>query len=248
MLENQVKDVTLVLTSCNRPDDLEKTLTSIASCDLESVKRIIVIEDSTNHEIGGIVSRCLRDIPHLFIQNEQNMGQIHSVDRAYAEVDTDYIYHCEDDWVFPTGLFIPQSRVILDQFANIHAVMVRAPEETPLSAYKLWDRVENGVEYWEFDPKHHRRYGSFSFNPGLRRTSDYLACAPFSNMGPEREICLKHKLSGFRLAHLKDGDVLHIGDDTATVKKDEIARKKSRSYLLQSASARIRFLLFRLFG
>lgn len=133
MIPSQVKDVTIVVTSCNRPDDLEKTLSSIASCDLESVKRIIVVEDSKNQEIGGIVSRCLRDIPHLFLQNEQNMGQIYSVDRAYAEVDTDYIYHCEDDWVFSTSLFIPQSRVLLDKFANIHAVMVRSPEEAPLS-------------------------------------------------------------------------------------------------------------------
>lgn len=67
-------------------------------------------------------------------------------------------------------------------------------------------------------------------------------------MGPEREICLEHKLMGFRRAHLKSGDVRHIGDETATVKKDEIARKRKRNYLLRSAKGRIRFLLFRLFG
>jgi len=30
----------------------------------------------------------------------KNIGQIKSIDKAYSMVDTEYIFHCEDDWEF----------------------------------------------------------------------------------------------------------------------------------------------------
>ncbi len=80
--------VALVLTSCNRPAFLERTLTSITACDLTGIKRVIVIEDSINPEIESVVTKCLRSIPHLFFAKRKEYRQISSIDRAYTHIDT----------------------------------------------------------------------------------------------------------------------------------------------------------------
>lgn len=240
-------DTTIVLTSCKRPDLLDQTLKSLTACDLSAVKRIIVIEDSDHPGIMPVVAERLSDIPHLFLQNAQTLGQIASIDRAYREVDTPYIYHCEDDWLFPTSLFIAESRVILEARRDVHAVMLRAWSEASDAQAQAAKGEIAGVPLSMADPKAHRRWGSFSFNPGLRRTSDYNAHAPYARIGPERDLSHYHKLRGFRLVYLAAGDVVHIGFEP-TVKTDEIRRKKSRGFLFKSLWHRLQFAWFRLLG
>ncbi|WP_415921484.1 glycosyltransferase family 2 protein [Tateyamaria sp. SN6-1] len=240
-------DTTIVITSCKRPDDLDQTLASIAARDLSAVKRIIVIEDSDHPGIAPVVATRLGDIPHLFLQNETTLGQIASIDRAYAEVDTPYIFHCEDDWLFPTSLFIAESRAILAARPDVHAVMMRAWSEAPDAQNQAAPGEIAGVGVRIADPKAHRRWGSFSFNPGLRRTADYAAHAPYARIGPERDLSHYHKLRGFRLVYLEAGDVTHIGF-APTVKTDEIRRKKAKGFLLKSLWHRLQFAWFKRFG
>jgi hypothetical protein len=238
--------VTLVLTSCDRPAFLERTLTSIAACDLTGIKRIIVIEDSTNPEIESVVTKCLRSIPHLFLQNEKNIGQISSIDRAYAHIDTPYIYHCEEDWLFPSGLFLAQSLLILENHPKVMAVMARIPSENPDNYYTKAKHTLIGVSYRITDPKVHRRWGSFSFNPGLRRTSDYTTITSYTNIGPERDISLHYKLQGYSLAVLEQGDVTHIGFEP-TIKVDETKRNRASGYLFKSLKHRLQFFIYKHF-
>ncbi|MEH6361389.1 MAG: glycosyltransferase family 2 protein [Amylibacter sp.] len=238
--------VTLVLTSCDRPAFLERTLKSITACDLTGIKRIIVIEDSTNPEIEGIVTKCLQSVPHLFLQNEENIGQIASIDRAYAHIDTPYIFHCEEDWLFPSGLFLAQSLMILENHPKVHAVMVRIPGENPDNYYTKPKHTLNDVSYWITDPKIHRRWGSFSFNPGLRRTNDYTNITSYMDIGPERDISLHFKLQGYSLAVLENGDVTHFGYER-TVKLDETKRKRALGYFFKSFKHRIQFLVYKHF-
>ncbi|MEL7164021.1 MAG: glycosyltransferase family 2 protein [Pseudomonadota bacterium] len=241
------QDTTIVLTSCKRPDVLAETLQSITACDLSAVKRIIVIEDSDDLTIGQVVADALGDTPHLFLQNDRNLGQIASIDRAYAHVDTPFIYHCEDDWVFPTSLFIDESRAILSAQPDIHAVMLRDWAEAPEAQNRAAPAEVAGVPVRLANPKDHRRWGSFSFNPGLRRTADYTAHAPYASIGPERDLSLHYKLRGFRLAYLEAGNVRHIGFDP-THKTDEVRRRKSPVFLLKSLKHRLQFAWFKLTG
>lgn len=242
-----VADTTLVLTSCKRPDLLEQTLQSLAARDLSAVKRVIVIEDSDHPGIAPVVATQLADVPHLFLQNDETSGQIASIDRAYGHVDTPYIFHCEDDWLFPTSLFIDESRRVLEARPDVHAVMLRAWSEASDAQNQAAPDTIAGVPLRVADPKAHRRWGSFSFNPGLRRISDYRAHAPYARIGPERDLSHYHKLRGFRLVYLEAGDVTHIGFEP-TVKTDEIRRKKSPGFLVKSLWHRLQFAWFRLTG
>lgn len=163
-------DITIVLTSSNRPNYIEQTLTSIAAKDLTAVEKVIVIEDSSNSEIKQIITNCLGDIPFLFLKNSHTLGQIASIDRAYSHVTTPFIFHCEDDWIFPSSLFLDESRQILNARCDIHSVMLRDWSEAPSNQNQTKSVQIAGIACRVSDPKAHRRWGSLSFNPGLRRT------------------------------------------------------------------------------
>ena len=49
------------------------------------------------------------------IINEKRLGQMKSIDKAYSEVDTEYIFHCEDDWKFFKNGFIEKSMKLLEE-------------------------------------------------------------------------------------------------------------------------------------
>jgi hypothetical protein len=46
-----------------------------------------------------------------------------SIDRAYADVTTPFIFHCEDDWRFFRSGFIEESLLLLEHFADISTVL-----------------------------------------------------------------------------------------------------------------------------
>lgn len=60
---------------------------------------------------------------------KKNLGQIKSIDLAYQEVKTDYIFHCEDDWLFYRSGFIEDSMTILESDQSILTVWLRDIEK-----------------------------------------------------------------------------------------------------------------------
>ena len=98
--------------------------------------------------------------------------------------------------------------------------MSRAPSENWVTQYVEEKQKLNGFTYGITNPKAHRRWGSFSFNQGLRRTSDYKAITPYQKIGPERDISLHYKIRGYGLAILDHSNVIHIGHEP-TYKLDE---------------------------
>ena len=105
-----MSNVSVVLTSCNRPNELKVTLESFFRFNTYAINKIIIIDDSG---IKNCIDDCLSFIPSNLekkvIYNEENIGQISSIDKAYSLVDTKYIFHCEDDWEFYDYGFIEKS-------------------------------------------------------------------------------------------------------------------------------------------
>jgi hypothetical protein len=164
--------ITVCLTSCNRPDLLERTLDSFFMCNTAEIERFIVVDDS--EQIG-----CLKHLKEQYKQvefyyNEKRLGMMRSVDRLYSMVDTEYIFHCEDDWEFYNGGFIEKSKIILDGFPDVFTVWLRAHNDTnghPLEKvtqqYKRvkWGKVATGyLDTWH----------GYTNNPGLRRKRDMI--------------------------------------------------------------------------
>ena len=219
-----MNEVTIVITACNRPVLLKKTLESFVKYNTYPIKECIIIDDSGLQNINDFCSDILKEIPVKLIYNEKNLGQLKSIDIAYSQVKTDYIFHCEEDWEFLEYGFIEESFKILNQDEKIFTVWLRSynctsghpivhMNDLPYNIMrKDFSYYDKGVKYtW---------YG-ITFNPGLRRTSVCMKHHPYSNvkkyessdMGGEYSINVAYGQEGYYSAITKNvkGYVTHIG-------------------------------------
>ncbi|MDO5089762.1 MAG: glycosyltransferase, partial [Leptotrichiaceae bacterium] len=112
----------MVITSCGRFDLLEKTLDSFFKYNTYPIKKIIITEDSTEgNRLRKLISKYKNQNFHLIV-NEKREGQLKCIDKAYKEVDTEYVFHCEDDWEFLRKGFIEKSIEVIEDNPKIAIV------------------------------------------------------------------------------------------------------------------------------
>jgi hypothetical protein len=227
-----IDEVTVVITSCNRPNLLNTTLTTFFKYNTyKQIKKVIIVEDSG---INGCIDECVILIPgnieHQIIYNTVNIGQIKSIDIAYSYVQTEYIFHCEDDWEFYDHGFIEKSLDILKSNDKIFTVWLREYKNCrvtsnghPIDMTVCNNNYRKLISFKERT----NTWNGFTFNPGLRRTSDCYLLMPYSKFigstecncgGVEQALSnLYHKLGFFSVITLCDtGYVKHIGFDNPT--------------------------------
>ncbi len=164
--------VTLVITSFNRFDLLEQTLDTFFLHNDYPLARAIVIEDSQNLDFFRVMERYKsKGVEPMF--NEQRLGQHRSIDRAYSTVETEFIFHCEDDYLFGRPGIIRESMEILQSDSDILMVLPRQKEDLPYYLDSVPVRSIGNARYRKVGPKFHHLWYTFSFNAGLRRLSDY---------------------------------------------------------------------------
>ena len=227
-------DVTMVLTSCNRPNELKITLESFFKFNTYQIKKIIIIDDSGKL---GCIDECLYLIPSNLekniIYNKENIGQISSIDKAYSLVDTEYIFHCEDDWEFYDYGFIEKSMEILSTNDKIYTIWLREYQNFKVvrngqpvnpnivnNTHRILSAFKERTNIWS----------GFTFNPGLRRLKDCKLLMPYSNYknsiecncgGVEQALSNLYYKSGFVSAITlnEKGFVRHIGWDNPTIRE-----------------------------
>jgi GT2 family glycosyltransferase len=219
--------ITVVVTSCGRQDLLEQTLDSFFKYNTCPVGAIVVMEDG-EAENNKLLAAKHRQSNLRWLSTGKRIGQIPAIDAAYRHVDTEFIFHCEDDWEFTAPGFIEKSLAVLESNPAILQVWIRSLTDTnehPILPYCLF---AGDVRYRLMQPRHHTEewgtWHGFSFNPGLRRRSDYLAIGPYASFGQdgkkpsheiEREISAHYLERGRLAAILADnngrGYVRHIG-------------------------------------
>ncbi len=214
------REVALVITSCNRFDLLEKTLRSFFKHNTYPISQHIIVEDSHNIDRLNATLARFADVKFTVLHNQPQLGQMKSIDRAYAEVRCDYIFHCEDDWEFYRPGFIEDSFRVLDADEKVVTVWLREQDDTnghPVDAELLHTGGERSLSY-QLMKVNHRKHANadlwhgFTFNPGLRRLSDYQIVAPISAYSGERTLSEAYFERGFRGAIFPKGYVRHIGD------------------------------------
>lgn len=208
--------VSAVVTSCQRFDLLEKTLTSFLEQNDYPLEELIVIEDSDDRGIYGI-EPLLEGIRHRIIFNGKNIGQIASIDKAYADIASDYIFHMEDDWLFTRKGFISRAVEILEQEPQVIMALVRDDADMPRYIRSLKTHRAGAASYKLAFPELHFRWHTFSFNPGLLRTEDYkVITGGYATIGDEMAISHHYKARKQDMAWLIDGGVRHTGGERST--------------------------------
>ncbi len=169
--------VTAVVTSFNRFDLLTQTV-----CSLEKHFKgeIIIIEDSANKEMHEKVKSLFSH--HTLVFNEENIGLIRSIDKAYAMVETPYVFHTEDDYLFHKAGFIEDSLKILEHDKKILKVWIRGTDYVGRCGHPISPEfyMAGGVRYHIVMERH--SWNGFCFQCGLLSMEAYHKIAPYDNL------------------------------------------------------------------
>jgi len=203
-------DVTMVLTSCNRLDLLKQTIQSIPQQTLDKIATKILVDDSADQECFSQLKEenengYLKNWTILY--NEEKLGQPASIDKAYSHVNTEYVFHCEDDWFFGDGDFIDRSLPILDKYDNIIQVTFRkdSPHPTEDEMYEEGTQSEFSILIPGYNG-----WPGFTYNPNLFRFSAYEEIKPVVGKS-EKDVGLMYKEREYYSVALQHRTVHHIG-------------------------------------
>jgi len=219
--------ITAIFTSCGRFDLLEKTIVSFVKYSDISVEKIIIIDNSVNPYTDAIIDDMVKrnrlESVYL-ITNEENIGQVSSIDVAYSFVDTEYIFHCEDDWEFFDTGFMELSKKLLEDRSDIINVNLRVRFDGEKGSMHPITEIytsKNNVRYHEYIIGYLGAWHGFSWNPGLRRLSDYNKIKPYKQHGEESKVGLLYKNMGYVSACLEKSYCKHIGTYSTTPKSNQ---------------------------
>lgn len=213
--------ITVVFTSCGRFNLLETTFNSFLKMNTYPINRIVIIENSGLPESHNNLCKIIKNNNVDLIINEKNIGQVSSIDKVYETIDTDYIFHCEDDWEFIKGGFIEKSLDVLKTDNNIVNVNIRVRFDGekgsmhPLEPTKYL--TNNNTFYYKYVTNYLGEWHGFSWNPGLRRLNDYLIIKPFIKYKNEQGVGKQYNLLGYKSACLEEFYCKHIGNNSVTL-------------------------------
>ena len=210
--------VSVVITSCGRLDLLKTTVDSFNEFNDHPITEFIIVDDSGDKRVHERLRWLFQGF--TLILEPENRGLIQCIDDAYSRVTTPYIFHMEDDWQFINGGFIKKSLDILQSEEKIMQVWIRGynnPNGHPIDP-ETYHAGDTEFRYVSTTPPHDPAWHGFTFNPGLRRVSDYKLLAPFVDVGDhpgigQRECNIGEAFFklGFRSATIEDECCVHIG-------------------------------------
>lgn len=159
-----MKEVTVTITACDRLDLLERTLKSFVQFNTYPITKYLIRDDSGMDDPYYKTMWLMSSLKLPFhLLDRGQVGQAASIDLMLDEVETEYVFHLEDDWEFYESGFIEKAlKIINDKTAQ---VWVRSHNDGV--AAKIGEEQErDGVRFYVVENH------NFSFNPHLRRMSD----------------------------------------------------------------------------
>lgn len=200
--------ITIVVTSCGRFDLLEQTMDSLIPMTDGLVKEILIHEDSGDHDLCQKVLERFTNAEVIF--QDKQIGLSRSLDILINCVETEYVFTCEDDWLFHGNPeFMYESLKILQSRPDIHQVWIRDERDHRHILGKPY--IIEGVPVK--DVLISQDWNGFSWNPGLRRVSDIKRMFPngFAEFGDEI-VCARHSQKfNYKAVSLVNSTIKHIG-------------------------------------
>lgn len=222
-----MNEVTAVFTSFNRFDLLTKTIGSFNRVNKYPIKEIIIIDDSGIPEMHRKIKKAFPN--YYLILNETNIGLVESIDKAYAEVTTPYIFHSEDDFLYTKSGFIENCLKVMENNEMIFRVGIRGKTHIEsldsgvyfsggvpfkLARFYSWDVEAHGNQFWH----------GFGFQCGMIRKSSYDLVKPYTQYStPDEFITIRECRIGLAYYEKKlsavsllDDYAIHTGGKRST--------------------------------
>jgi len=209
--------VSFSITSCSRLDLLDTTINSFLKYNTYPIDEYIMTDDSGDKKIYDTLVSKYGD-KFKIIRNNPKVGLAKSIDILYNNCNNEYIFHCEDDWLFNdnNSTFIEESLSILEN-KNIHQVWLRDIDDLPEIYSDLGkSNLYKGIEYYDIPTI--GNWCGYSYNPGLRRKSDYhrFFHKGVSSIGDEQTCSVHLKQFNYKSVLLKNTCCKHIGYENKT--------------------------------
>lgn len=204
-----MKEVTVILTSCDRIDLLERTLKSFYDLNDYPIKEFLIHNDGSDKLFNPIMDRY-PDVKFFF--SGSRIGQLASLDFLLSKVKTEYVFLSEDDWhYYRNPGFIKRSIDILENNKDINQVWIRDLNDHSHPHGK--EKTISGIRVKEVLKGYQGFWNGFSFNPGLRRMSDLNKMFPegLKPFGDEAG-CTKHVSQfNYKAVSLVESSIKHLG-------------------------------------
>ncbi len=222
-----MSDVTVVITSFNRLDLLYNTIASFNRVNTYPVKDVILVDDSANEEMY----RKVKEVYHNYhlILNESNIGLVESIDKAYEQVTTPYIFHTEDDFEYLKQGFIEDCITVMESDPNIFRVGIRGATHNLSLDTIIRKAGDVSYRYPKFYSMDANAWGNqywfgFGFQCGLIRKSAYDLVKPYTQHSSPQEfitireckIGLAYHSLGLLAVSLTEDYVKHTGSHRST--------------------------------
>lgn len=145
------------------------------------------------------------------------IGQQKCLDILFDHAINEYIFHCEDDWEFREDSFIPDSLLLLQRNRDVHQVWLRDVDDHEHGnigqMQTMFDSANYcDINYWNVN-QDYNGWNGYSWNPGLRRKSDYKRMFPsgIAAVGDEYQCAQHTKQFNYRTIVLESTACKHIG-------------------------------------
>lgn len=189
--------ISLVITSFNRRDLLDRTIRSLGQyCD-DIFDDIIIVEDSGNTGMNDYISKNYPD--YRLILHEKNKGAYESIDEAYSFVKSPYVLHVEDDWEFYEGDFIRKALIVLESNPMIMQVNLSNEQNMPIEP-EVFKAKE--VEYRIVGTDSNGWWHGFTCNPSVRSMAAYNMTKPWIKWAVGNDLSIKECMVGQRYFEL----------------------------------------------
>jgi hypothetical protein len=196
------------------------------------IERFVIIDDSAKPLVFENIEKINDKFGKIFELhfNYEKLGQVRSIDKIYSTVNTDFIFHCEDDWLFYKPGFIEKSIDVLNFDEKIIQVIIRPKNDSYVTGFSNEIlQTTSGIKYRKVVPTSYmvdpvinrwvRDYHGFTMNPGLRRLKEYKLLPSYTSIsdenGPEEPLDIFYKNLGYYAVTIcetnDDGYVRHNG-------------------------------------
>lgn len=214
-----MKELTVIFFSCQRLHLLYQSVKAFLKFNDYPFVDFIIVNDSGDKEIHKQIERTYPGATFVF--HKENVGLIKSIDLGYEHIKTEWFFHCEDDWMLTKKGFIEKSFKIMSEHPEIEEIWPMEFNLHPAVAeiyksgeieYKLMSQLylkgKDGPFGWS----------GFSTAISLKRMSDYLKVAPYSEIPYEGNIWMReqaigerYRLLGYRTAVFLEEYAVNIG-------------------------------------
>jgi hypothetical protein len=213
-----MSNVTFFLTSCKRHDLLKVCLETFVKHNTHPIEHGIIVEDS-DMDLEWV--REILPFKRLdLINTAGRQGQLANIDKYYPMIETEYVFHCEDDFVFIRDGFIEDSLKILkadDCCINVWLTQYEPEWEDPSKGHKTIPPYHrqftlDDLTFWNVNNIIDGEWGlGFTFQPSVHRMEDWSRyggyeaiidhiapwCNKMDGAQVERNLCRHYIMDGF---------------------------------------------------